>query len=479
MAEPLVFIVFGATGDLMHRKLMPALHDLLLSRQHHEYIIVGVARSKLSDEQFRDQARKAMVEHGLSEEKASSWCASRLYFQSIGDQTLEDFQILRKRIETLEEQHGMRSNRVLYLALPPSAFDDTLIKIGESGLAQNESGWTRAVIEKPFGRDLESSRALNALVHRYFNEDQIYRIDHYLGKETVQNLMVFRFGNAVFESLWNREHIERVDILVAEDLGVGSRAGYFDKTGTLRDMVQNHLTQLLTLIAMEVPATMEASAIRHEKVKVLQSIKSLDPGDVILGQYTRGVSNGSAIPGYREEDGVVSDSQTDTYAALQLQILNWRWQGVPFYLVTGKRMPRRLTRIAVTFRRPPITLFKAFAACCLTPNVLNITLQPDEGFSLSFDVKKPGQGFAVETQQLKFGYEEVFGKLPEAYHTLLDDIIRGDQTLFVHADEVEKAWQLYTPVLEQKPDVHFYAAGTWGPSEAKNLTGEISYLYQP
>lgn len=476
-----IFVIFGATGDLMQRKLMPALYDLLLQDYAGgRYVILGVSRSQLSDEDFREQARQAMIEYGLSPEEAGRWCSSHLYFETLGQQQQDDFERLAARIRALEAQHDLPGNRAFYLALPPRAFDDTIHKLGAVGLNRSE-GWTRVVIEKPFGHDLDSAVALNALVHRYFSEDQIYRIDHYLGKETVQNLMVFRFGNAIFESIWDRDHIERVDLIVAEDLGVGERAGYYDRTGALRDMVQNHLTQLMTLVAMEVPAVAEADAVRYEKIKVLQSIQPITARDVVFGQYTRGKVGDEAIPGYREEPGVPADSSTETYVALRLFINNWRWQGVPFVLQTGKRMPARLTRIAVTFRRPPVALFRSYRAAedgaQIAPNVLHITLQPDEGFSLAFEVKMPGEGFHVETQHLRFRYEEAFGPLPDAYRTLLEDIVRGDQTLFVHAHEVEASWRLYTPLLEQRNiPVHFYSAGTWSPPEADKLMRHATLL---
>jgi glucose-6-phosphate 1-dehydrogenase len=471
MLDPHLFVVFGATGDLMKRKVLPALYDLYEANPDTNFVVLGASRSRLTDEQFREQAREAITAHGSSSGEVASWCNERLYFQCLGAQTAEDYRTLGARIEELERRHGLAGNRVFYLALPPGAFDDAAEHLGQTGLAHNDKGWTRLVVEKPFGNDLASARELNTLVHRYFSEDQVYRIDHYLGKETVQNLMVFRLGNAIFESLWNREHIERVDIVVAEDLGVGSRAGYYDTSGALRDMVQNHLTQLLTLLAMEVPATAHADAIRYEKIKVLQSIRAIHLDDAVFGQYTRGKLNGTVLPGYREEEGVAADSQTPTYVALKLSVSNWRWQGVPFILQTGKRMPRSLTRIAVTFRRPPVTLFRSSPGCHLTPNVLHITLQPDEGFSLSFEVKRPGEGYDVRTESLRFRYEDAFGKLPDAYRTLLEDIVRGDQTLFVHSQEVEAAWKLYAPLLENPLPVHFYAAGTWGPAEAAHITG--------
>jgi len=469
MLEPHLFVVFGATGDLMHRKILPALHDLYTQNPDVNFAVLGASRSGLTDEAYRQDAKASLIEHGISPNEAGSWCDDRLFFQSLGKQTLDDYKALGKRIQQLEQEQGLPGNRVFYLALPPASFEPTIKALGDAGLAHNKGGWTRLVVEKPFGQDLASAKELNALVHQYFDESQVYRIDHYLGKETVQNLMVFRLGNAIFESLWNREHIERVDIVVAESLGVESRAGYYDQSGALKDMVQNHLTQLLTLVAMEPPATDDADAIRHEKIKVLQSIRPISLNDAVFGQYTRGKLNGTASAGYREEEGVAADSHTPTYVAIRLNIANWRWQGVPFVLQTGKRMPRALTRIAVTFRRPPVTLFRGHQECHLSPNVLHITLQPDEGFSLSFEVKRPGPGVEVKTQQLKFRYEEAFGKLPDAYRTLLEDIVRGDQTLFVHAQEVEAAWRLYAPLLEKAPPIHFYAAGTWGPPEAERL----------
>jgi glucose-6-phosphate 1-dehydrogenase len=470
MLEPHVFIVFGATGDLMQRKLLPALYDLYT---RHPAVkgsaIVGAGRTDLTDEAFRERTREVLIQRGIPLAEASAWCTERIYYVTLGKQEPADFDRLRAGVEAVEEAHELPGNRVLYLALPPGTFEDTIERVREAGLSDPTRGWSRLVVEKPFGQDLATARSLNALVHRAFHEDQIYRIDHYLGKETVQNLLVFRLGNAIFESLWNREHVERVDLLVAEDLGLGTRAGYFDHTGILRDMVQNHLTQLLTLVAMEVPATASAEAIRHEKIKVLQSVQPLSLDAAVFGQYTRGKLDSQTLPGYREEDGVDSGSNTPTYVAARLHINNWRWQGVPFVLQSGKRMPRRLTRIAVTFRRPPVMLFAADNRCQLTPNVLHITLQPDEGFSLSFEVKKPGQGFAVQTQRLRFLYEGAFGLLPEAYRTLLEDILRGDQTLFVHAEEVETSWELYAPLLDDSGPVHFYAAGTWGPPEAGRI----------
>jgi glucose-6-phosphate 1-dehydrogenase len=326
------------------------------------------------------------------------------------------------------------------------------------------------VIEKPFGHDLPSARELNRLVHRHFGEPQVYRIDHYLGKETVQNLLVFRFANPIFETLWNRDRVAYVQITVAEQVGVEGRAAYYDRAGALRDIVQNHLTQLLTLVAMEVPGALDADQIRNEKVKVLRAVPPIRSGDVVYGQYGTGVTDGLAVPGYRDEPGISPQSSTDTFTALRVEVANWRWHGVPFYLRAGKRLARRLTQIVVTFRRPPVSLFPTLGrAHAITPNALVITIQPDEGFDLRFEVKAPGQAIDLESQRLQFRYAHAFAPLPDAYETLLLDIMRGDQTLFVRSDEAEAAWELYAPILGIRPAITFYPAGSWGPAEADRL----------
>jgi glucose-6-phosphate 1-dehydrogenase len=470
--EPHLFVILGATSDLMRHKLLPALYHLSISQKlGKNCYVLGISRSsELNDARFRDLAHEALVEAGLVQPGYNdAWCSQCFFYQSLGDGKKADFLGLAARIQSLEQELGLPGNRVFYLALPPAAIPDIITGLGQTGLHKGPS-WTRVVVEKPFGHDLKSAQKLNQLIHRYFRENQLYRIDHYLGKETVQNLLVFRIGNAIFEPLWNRNLIKSVQITVAESRGVGHRMTYYDQTGALRDMVQNHLTQLLTLTAMELPVAFEADAIRDEKAKVLRSIHPIQPSQVIYGQYTRGQVQNQMLPGYREEPGVSPNSPTETFVALQMFIENWRWQGVPFYLVTGKALPQRLTSIAVTFHCPPVAVLQPYIPCHLTSNVLVFTLQPDEGFDLRFDVKMPGMPLELKTQHLRFRYSEAFAPLADAYQTLLLDIMIGDQTLFVRADEVEAAWRLYEPLLATTAiPLHPYTAGSWGPSEAEKF----------
>ena len=470
-----LFVMFGATGDLMRRKLLPALFQLAedgLLPAH--YQILGVARDRaMDDHSFRLWVRQALAEAGLFRDTAPQrWCDKCVHFQSVAEGSADDFRALAARLASLEAAHHLSGNRILYMALPPLAFPGTITALAKAGLARSK-GWTRLVIEKPFGRDLASARQLNALVHRHFEEKQVYRIDHYLGKETVQNLLAFRFGNALFESAWNREHIKSVQITVAEALGVERRAAYYEKNGALRDMVQNHLTQLLTLTAMEVPATFDAESIRHEKVKVLRSILPIERNALVFGQYAaqeNPLEQATALSGYRNEPGVESDSNVETFVALRLAIENWRWQGMPFYLRTGKRLERRLTQIVIEFRGPPIALFRSLDCCPPQTNQLAINLEPDEGFTLSFEVKSPGDGYTLQTRHMQFRYADAFGtSLSAGYETLLLDVVQGDQTLFVHADEAEASWQLYAPLLRRHMQREPYPAGSWGPAAADKL----------
>jgi len=468
--EPCLFVMMGATGDLTHRKLLPALGRLMAQGLAPEnFVVLGTARTAdLDDASFRAQARESLKAAGLSSQEMERWCDECLHFLKMGKGDADDYRELARRISELERAQNLTGNRVFYLAMPPAGFPTFISGLGEAGL-NHSAAWTRLVIEKPFGRDLKSAEELNRLTHHYFDESQIYRIDHYLGKETVQNLMIFRFANPIFETLWNRDRIESVQITVAEKVGIEGRAGYYEESGVLRDMVQNHLTQLLTVVAMEVPSAFQADAIRNEKMKVLECVAPIPPSDAVLGQYAAGLMGGVVLPAYLQEPKVRPDSQTPTFAALRLGIDNWRWHGVPFFLRTGKRLRQKVSEIVVTFRRPPVMLFQPLPSPEMRPNVLVITIQPDEGFDLSFEVKVPGAGIHLQRQSLHFRYGEVFANIPEAYETLLMDILLGDQTLFVRADLVEASWNKYSNLLENPPEVHPYASGTWGPAAADLL----------
>ncbi|MDQ7859385.1 MAG: glucose-6-phosphate dehydrogenase [Armatimonadota bacterium] len=470
--EPATVVVMGGTGDLMRRKLLPALYaNVAAGALDPNCRVLAVARGRgVADEGFRAWAAAALAEAGLPPGPGpDAWTRERLHYQTIGAGGADDYAALARRIAALEALTPGPGDRVFYLALPPQALPAAVRGLGGAGLSRGP-GWTRLVVEKPFGRDLASARALNALVHEYFEEPQVYRIDHYLGKETVQNLLVLRFANPIFETLWNRDRVASVQITVAEDVGVEDRADYYEDAGAVRDIVQNHVIQLLALVAMEVPGAFEADQIHNEKVKVLRAIRPLSAADVVYGQYAAGRIGDRDVAGYRDEPGVAPASRTETFAALRLGVQNWRWHGVPFYLRAGKRMAQRLTQIVVTFRRPPVMLFPSLhASGKIQPNALVITIQPDEGFDLAFEVKAPGAGVALQSQRLRFRYAEAFAPLPDAYETLLVDVVAGDQTLFVRADEVEAAWALLAPLLAAPPAVHVYPAGSWGPPEAARL----------
>ncbi|HKQ36155.1 MAG TPA: glucose-6-phosphate dehydrogenase [Nitrospiraceae bacterium] len=469
--EPHVFVIIGATGDLTRRKLLPALYHLrdqgILETRNTQ--IIGAALPDMGEEGFRLWAFEGLSQAGWhNETELRLWCEECLHYQPLHEGKPKDYEALAAYIRRLEHTHSMPENRVFYLALPPDTVLAAMERLDEAGLLKSR-GWVRVVFEKPFGRDFQSARSLNTTLHRYIEESQIYRIDHYLGKETVQNLLAFRFANPIFESLWNRDTIEHVQITVAEDLGVEHRGAYYQQAGALRDMVQNHLTQLMTVVAMEVPVSFNAAALQSERLKVLHSIAPMTSEDIVFGQYTSWQIADQTIHGYREEQGVPRDSTTETYVALKAEIHNWRWEGVPFYLRTGKRLPRKLTQIAVTFREAPTHVFRSLDPGSIPPNMLLITLQPSEGFSLCFSVKSPGRPFRLSDHALQFDYETAFGRLPEAYETLLLDVMIGDQTLFVSAEFTETAWRLYAPLLTGEKSVHLYTAGSWGPSEGDAL----------
>ncbi|HEY7590019.1 MAG TPA: glucose-6-phosphate dehydrogenase [Candidatus Limnocylindrales bacterium] len=482
--DPCVVALFGATGDLASRKVIPALYQLwrtnLLPNEFH---LLGIARRPYDDRSFREEARKSVEQFArvqpIDEEAWASF-AERISYQRCDFDDARGFDRLATRLDELDESHGTRGNRLYYLATQPSAFSDIVAQLGRVGLDHevHGGGWRRIVIEKPFGHDLESAHRLNRDVARVFRESQVYRIDHYLGKETVRNLLVFRFANGIFEPIWNRRHIDHVQITVAESIGVEGRGAFYEETGATRDVLQNHLLQLMSLVAMEPPTTFEADPLRDEKVKVLKAIAEKKPEelerDVVRGQYGPGWVNAKPVPGYRQEPEVDPQSETETFVAGRFFVDDWRWSGVPFYLRTGKRLPKRATEIAIEFKEVPHKLFRD-SATEPDPNLLAIRIQPDEGIMLRFAAKIPGLGIDVRSVTMDFTYGSSFAvDSPDAYETLILDALLGDASLFTRADEVEQAWAIVDPILEawaEGPPPRFpnYEAGTWGPAEADEL----------
>ncbi len=481
-AEPCAVVMFGASGDLVRRKLVPALYDLAAAAcLAPRFTILGFARSAMDNEKFRrvsGEAMRGISEAGSVDERKWQEFAQNLEYLSGEYDNPESYGKLAARLEELDRERGLLGNRLFYLATPPSVYPKVVEQLARAGLAKAKGNrsWVRIIFEKPFGHDIGSARELNRTVLRVFDESQVYRIDHYLGKETVQNLLVFRFGNGIFEPLWNRNYVDHVQITAAETLGVEQRAAFYEKAGAVRDMLQNHLLQLLSLVALEPPAAFDDVAVRNEKIKVLQSIQPFEPGSVeqwvVRGQYGAGKVDGQPVKGYREEPGVQPNSVTATYVAGKVLIDNWRWAGVPFYFRTGKRLPRRTTEIAIQFRHAPHIMFQGKD---LDPNWLVINIQPDEGISLSFDAKFPGPELSIQPVTMDFRYRTAFGVgSRNAYSTLLNDCMRGDATLFERSDGVEAAWGLVDPILQswaqgQPSPFPNYAAGSWGPAEAEKL----------
>ncbi|MEO6349757.1 MAG: glucose-6-phosphate dehydrogenase [Candidatus Limnocylindrales bacterium] len=487
--EACVIVIFGATGDLTSRKILPAIYNLrragLLPA---ETSVVGYSRRPFTDTEFRDMMRKSVESHSRVKVEAALWddFAEGIFYQpgQFADQGA--FRDLSERLEQIDAARGTRGNRLFYLATPPSAYEEIVQNLGRVGLHHQgeRQGWSRIVVEKPFGHDQESAGNLNDALVRVFDESQVYRIDHYLGKETVRNLMVFRFGNGIFEPLWNRRYVDHVQITVSEDVGVEGRGAFYEEAGATRDILQNHLLQLLTLVAMEPPIAFEADALRDEKIRVLRAI---DPhwteahvrGNVVRGQYTAGWVGDQHVAGYREEEEVAPDSKVESFVALKLEVQNWRWADVPFYLRTGKRLARRATEIAIQFKLPPLRLF-GDSSTPPEPNLLAMRIQPDEGILLRFAAKVPELGLDVRSVNMDFTYGQSFTRdAPEAYETLLLDAMLGDASLFTRADEVEAAWGIVSPIIEQWHEwdndeeadsgMCFYEAGSWGPPRADEL----------
>jgi glucose-6-phosphate 1-dehydrogenase len=484
-ADPCTIVIFGASGDLTKRKLLPALYRLVQQRLlPAELAIIGFARTVMTVDEFRNGMKQAIIEFSDDkkvDEKVWESFAQALYYMP-GDITNSgDYERLSQLLEQVDKERNTHGNRLYYLSVAPTFYADAVQNLGKTGLNKPGPGtWVRLIVEKPFGSDLESARKLNNQIHEYFDESQVFRIDHYLGKETVQNLLVFRFANGIFEPLWNRQYIDHVQLTNAETVGVEGRGGYYDKAGVVRDMIQNHVFQVLSLVAMEPPASLDSEAVRDEKFKVMTAARPFTPERVrtecCRGQYGPGSIAGKPVPGYREEPDVARDSTTETFAMLKMYFDNWRWAGVPFYIRSGKRLPKRVTEIAIQFKPAPHLLFGAELMDTVAPNQLIIRVQPDEGITLRFAAKVPGQAMQIRDVNMDFRYGASFGiHLAEAYERLLLDCILGDSTLYARRDMTERGWEIVMPILNEwaatKDQVKFpnYEAGTWGPAESHEI----------
>ena len=477
--DPSILVLFGSTGDLAHRKVIPALYQLWRTNLlPHEFVLLAIGRRPYDSATYREEIRGTLEQYSRVlplDETAWRTFAECVEYEQLNFDEAAGFDRLAAHLDTLDEERGTRGNRLFYLATQPSQFSEIVAQLGRVGLdhEKHDGGWRRVVIEKPFGHDLASAQKLNREVGKVFRESQVYRIDHYLGKETVRNLMVFRFGNSLFEPIWNRRYVDHIQITVAESLGIENRGAFYEETGAARDVLQNHLLQLVCLVGMEPPAAFQADALRDEKVKILRAIAT-HPEDVVRAQYGPGWVAGTKVPGYREEPDVDPESETETFIAAQLQIDDWRWSGVPIYVRTGKRLPKRSTEIAIQFRGVPHKLF-ASAGTEPDPNLLAIRIQPDEGIMLRFGAKIPGLGLDVRSVTMDFTYGSAFSvDSPDAYETLILDALQGDASLFTRADEVEHAWAIVDPIIDfwadsEAPDFPNYEAGTWGPPEADQL----------
>jgi glucose-6-phosphate 1-dehydrogenase len=476
--KPATLVLFGGSGDLAHRKLLPALYNLALQRLlPASFAVVGAARTPMSIGAFRAELHDAVATYSRTKpinEEVWSAFAQNIHFVATPDDA--GYDELARTLAQVDAEAGTNGNRLFYLATPPQAYAPIIRAIGKHGL--RGPGWSRIVVEKPFGHDLASAMELTGIVHEVFREDEVFRIDHYLGKETVQNILVLRFANGIFEPVWNRQYVDHVQITVAESIGLGERAEYYDHAGAMRDIVQNHLLQLMALVAMEPPAAFDDRAVRDEKVKVLRALRPILDREVaartVRGQYAGGFIEGKDVPGYREEDGVAPDSQTETFVALRCFVDNWRWEGTPFYVRTGKRLPKRSTEIAIRFRVAPHRIFNKDSSEGVDANELVIRIQPDEGISLTFGAKVPVQGFRIRTVNMDFVYGAAFMlDAPDSYETLIVDALRGDATLFTRRDEVEQQWAFVDPILDAwrrgVPALVPYPAGSWGPPEADTL----------